>query len=81
MTFAKPVSILGGVRTMMRGKNEGGGRERGESDCVCTIRLSYNTAWTPWPKHSLHSESELEARRQGVGVRALQSLTNDPNEG
>ena len=28
MTFAKPVSILGGVRTMMRGKNEGGGRER-----------------------------------------------------
>ena len=34
MTFAKPVSILGGVRTMMRGKNEGGGRERGESDCV-----------------------------------------------
>ena len=37
MTFAKPVSILGGVRTVMRGKE----RERAR---LCTIQLSYNMA-------------------------------------
>ena len=37
MTFAKPVSILGGVRTVMRAKE----RERAR---LCTIQLSYNMA-------------------------------------
>ena len=39
MTFAKPVSILGGVRTVMRGPEKE--RERAR---LCTIQLSYNMA-------------------------------------
>ena len=43
MTFAKPVSILGGVRTVMRGPEKERERER-ERARLCTIQLSYNMA-------------------------------------